>query len=76
VGGFNDNGKNLFQWCIALDDHHVGTRDHDVPDPQFGNLQHPLHHGECIGIQQGAAFGVPEQLYQLVSVFRFVAEGP
>ena len=43
---------------------------------QFGHLQHPLHHGERLGIQERTPLGILQQLDQLFFVLRFAAEGP
>jgi hypothetical protein len=50
------------------------ARDHDFAHLAFGDLQHALHHGQRIGIQQVALVGGMQQLDQLLAVFRFAQQ--
>jgi hypothetical protein len=73
MGRLHGDLEYFLQRIIAADTDHIRPGNHDVAYPQVGDLQHALHHAQGFRVEQGAAPGILQQLYELLLVLRFAA---
>jgi len=55
---------------VALDEHHLGARHHDVPHLHVGHREDALEHDQCIAVEQPALARLAQILDQLGEIAR------
>ena len=72
--GLEDHRQYLVHGVRAVQDRHLRTRHHDVPDLELGDADHAFEHLQRIGVQQPAPLGVAHLLEQFLPVLRFAGQ--
>ena len=74
VPGLDDHREQTRGRLVAVHEHHLCTRNHDVAHLQIGDLQHALEHGQRIGIDQTALARFAQQGEQILAILRLRGE--
>jgi hypothetical protein len=74
VGGLDHEGDELLRRLADVDHVHLRARDHDLANRPFGHLQHALHHGQRVGVEQVVFVGGVQQADELLAIFGFAQQ--
>ena len=72
--GLEDHRQNVVHGVRAMQDRHLRTRHHDVPDLELGDADHAFKHLQRVRVQQAAPLGVAHLLEQFLTVLRFAGQ--
>ena len=72
--GLDDHREQPRSRLVAVHEHHLRTRNHDVAHLQVGDLQHALEHGQRIGVDETALARFAQQREQALAILRLRGE--
>ncbi len=75
VGSLDDDGDDLGERVVDVDDVHLRPRDHHVGNAGVGGGQGAFDDGQRIGVHQVALVGRVQEINQLFPVFRLSVSG-
>ena len=64
MSGFDHQFDQLVGRLVALDEDHLRTRHHDVPDLHVRDRQHAFEHDQRIAVEKAALAGLAQVLDQ------------
>jgi hypothetical protein len=70
MAGFDHKLDQLLRRLIALDEHHLRARHHDVAYLHVGDRQHALEHHQCIAVEKATLAGTTQMFDEFRKISR------